>query len=693
MHIRLRGQGECAVEKRLPNGDLQLKRITTNEYTSITEQRFVEALFDGMLEIVSAPEGKTHAEYRSAQKIAAELSLLDERVKQEVKRRFAYVNAVKARGAKLAKEILLPIIAGVSQAMNDPSPPSRATLFRWVRQYFRAGEDLMALTPAYNRRGNRRRKLARGDEQKSDEIARLIGEVIEEKFLSRERPTIANTYDSLVNRIAATNEFRDAGDRLTVPHRNAVYNIVRKLDPYQVRKARYGERLAKEMYDPVKQGARSTRSLERVEIDHTKIDLMVVDPVMRLPVGRPWIITALDHYSRVITGAYISFNPPGYLAVMNCLRHAIAPKGYVRKEYPRIVNTWDAYGVPELIVVDNAPEFHSTDFEDSCLQLGIIVHYAPPKQGKYKGTIERFFGTQNKQLLHNQPGTTFSNIFDRADYDPKANAVVTVDALREMFHLYVVDVYHQQEHRGVRDVPARLWKESIAEYPPALPPDHTALNVLLGSVEARTISARGIELHSLFYNDDALAGLRRRLGKGERAAVKYDSSDLSVIHVADKDNGIYVPVPAVNQDYAQGLSLWQHRIIRDYARRTIMETVDTLALCRAKQKIQEIVEREWLATKRTGTRQRLARYLNHGDEQRVRTRDHVSSQDQLTLVGRTPSRSIPRLGAVSAAAGVSDFGSALDVAEGTAGGVWPPRVEEDDELDMTGWEADYNLPK
>jgi putative transposase len=703
MHILFRGQGECRIEQRLQNGNLQIRNIVTNQFISITEEEFIVALFDGALELLSDGQGTTLAERRSAKRIASEFSLLQEKAKQEIKRRFTYISAIKQRGLKkLTKETLIPLIEEVKKSITDISPPSQITLYRWWRRYSEAGEDLMMLAPFYKKRGNTKRKFAPNDQQKSYEVAKIINEVIDEKYLSRGRPTVKTTHDAVLSRIISINDFREVEDHLPLPHRGSIHNIVNKLDPYEKTKARYGKRLAKQMYDAVKQGPRPTRPLERVEIDHTKMDMLIIDPVMRLPVGRPWLSIALDVYTKLILGWYISFNPPSYLSVMQCLRHAIAPKTYIKKQYPNIVNAWDAYGLPELIVVDNGPEFHSTHFEDACLQLGINIHYAPPKQGKYKGSIERWFRTHNQQLLHSQPGTTFSNILDRADYDPKANAVITIEALKEMCHIYICDIYHQQKHRGIRDIPARLWKEAIAEYPPALPPHHTCLDVLLGCVTQRVISSKGIELHGggLFYNDDSLALLRRRLRAGQQVRLKYDPTNLSMIHVADIERGLYLPVPAVNQEYAEGLSLWQHNIINLYARLRIKRNVDIVALARAKQKIQDIVECEWLTTKKTNTRQRLARAIQYGEQGQLQLRDQVTSQDRATLL--IGNNKISQLEARSAMAGISNLDDTpckynetnlgndedeLRVSVQNGPGV------NDDELNMDGWEADYDLPK
>jgi putative transposase len=442
-----------------------------------------------------------------------------------------------------------------------------------------------------------------------------------------------------------------------------------------------------------------------------------------------------------VVGMYISFNPPGYLSVMHCLIHAIKPKTYIKDKYPNVKNTWDAYGIPEQIVTDNGPEFHGIHFEDACLQLGTAVNYAPPRRGQHKGSVERFFRTQNQELLHEQPGTTFSNIVDLADYDPKKNAVISIDALQELTHKFIVDIYHQSKHRILQDAPARVWQVAIAEYPPALPRRHQDLQVLLGCIAQRTISASGIELHTLFYNDERLAGLRRRLKPGERAAVKYDPSDLSMIHVADKENDEYITVPAVNQAYTQNLSLWQHNIIRRHANQIAKGSVDIVALCLAKEELQEIVNREWLKTQKTRRRQVIARFVNYGSQPTIENQQINRGEKGPALISGGSGNNLTLLRPDRVLDGITTLNRMIDVIPGDISesegenirSVSSPNAEHSriskkagtkrrklgqkilskpvnigdrevinsttneggDEVsfDMTGWDADYDLPR
>jgi putative transposase len=221
---------------------------------------------------------------------------------------------------------------------------------------------------------------------------------------------------------------------------------------------RYGKKYAEEKHKAVKHANRPKRPLEIVEIDHTLLDLFVVDDETGMPIGRPTFSVAEDKASAEITGFYLSFHPPSYLSVMNCLLHAIQPKDYIRTLYPDIKNDWDAYGVMETVRCDNGAEFHSADFEDAGRQLGFVIQYCPPRKPWYKGGVERSLKTKNTELIHLQPGTTFSNIFDLKDYDPKKNAVITLSTLLEIIHVYIVDIYHQKVHRGVMRFPRNAGK-------------------------------------------------------------------------------------------------------------------------------------------------------------------------------------------------------------------------------------------
>jgi putative transposase len=755
MHIELRGR-EFIINERLPNGDIRLTDVALNESEAVSQDALLDALFDGQMEFLGDGRQNSLVGRKMAESFIEDIVMLkdaDPR-KKEFKRRHAYVKAIQeAKLTKFRAATLEPIIRRVHEEIKDPKrlPNWRTAFYGWFMPYLRAGEDVRAYVPSFKKRGNRKHKFTGGrkrkgqkfseaERRKAEEVAGVVRDVINEEFMNEQRLSVAEVYRKLEERIDEINETRNTGDRLPLPHSDSIYDIVVKMDEYEKDRARYGKLYAEKIHEQKKRGPRPTRPLQRVEMDHTKLDLFVVDPVTRLPLGRPTISAEIDKFSRMIVGIHVGFDPASYLSVMLCLLNAIRPKSYLKTDYPDVENEWDTYGIPEVLVVDNGPEFHSEDLENACLQIGTVIMYNPVRHPWFKSSIERFFGTENRRLLHNQPGTTFSNIIDREDYDPQKNAVIDFDRFMEMLHIWLVDDYSQEIHRGLGDIPSHVWKAGIKESPPRLPRRGQDLKVVLGKIERRKIGPKGIRLFNLIYNDDNLAALRREL-KGERAALKFNPDDLSIIHVHNPKDDSYIPVPAEDQEYTKHLSLWQHEVICAYARKDTESRRDAKALIRARKKIQAIVDREWQKIGKSGAKSKMARWnrvrqrnysatlemSEHPDEQSQR-RDEAKGTlvmlnsapppaETLSDIGRLPSiegksgesnetgvRLLPGTAKVTVIAKSPeakkgravtstpkvDNAAARQEPAGSADAA--SESMEDDELDLAGYSASYRLP-
>lgn len=602
--LRLLLQGrEYIIEQRLPTGALQLKNLLTNTCSNLKEVVLTQLLFQGELQFLGE-DSETVKQQNDKSYSSKDFTELPPALREEAKRRYSYVSRVlESTPNKRTATTLEPIISLVSREIKDSKPPSWLTLYRWLKNYSSSGEDIRGLVPLHSAKGNRQSRL-------NPEVRQIIKNAIDQVYLNTTQAEGMDVYERVIIEINQSNRLREAlsQEKLEIPSQMTIYRAIAQLDPHQTAIARYGRRIAGSMYDPVKLGPRPSRPLERVEIDHTKLPLFVVDTETRLPIGTPWLTSAIDKYSGVNLGYYASFEPPSYLSVMQCLSHAIRPKNYLRASYPNVANDWDTYGLPEVIVVDNGKEFYSTSFEDACLSLGIVIQYSPPKMPWYKSAIERYFGALNTQLLSHQPGKTFAKFMQQHDYDSKKSAVVSFEALQEILHLFVVDIYNQSSHPQLKSPRQQVWSKSIASFPPALPPSMTELKVLIGATIERTITRRGIEFEGLIYNSSQLARLRSGVQQSPRTKVKYNPTDLSSVYVLDSNNHQFIEVPALHQEYTQGLSLWQHKVVKQLARLEA-DKVDIVALALAKEKIQRIVEREWKQSKRGKTRQSMARWL------------------------------------------------------------------------------------
>jgi putative transposase len=152
-------------------------------------------------------------------------------------------------------------------------------------------------------------------------VEALIASAIKEVYLRPERPPLMELWRA-VGRQCLTRG-------LKTPAYRTVAARVRQYDARAVVQARAGAAAARQRYGPVKASSLQPGwPLEVVQIDHTRLDVLVVDEVERQPLGRrPWLTLAIDVASRVVTGFHVAFEPPSSLTVALALTQAVLPKG------------------------------------------------------------------------------------------------------------------------------------------------------------------------------------------------------------------------------------------------------------------------------------------------------------------------------------------------------------------------------
>jgi putative transposase len=314
------------------------------------------------------------------------------------------------------------------------------TVSRWLHRYQISHQDIRSLVPSYHQRGPRQSSL-------SPDLETLLQQAIQETYLTNVRAPVTHVITSFKNLIMTENVQRSPEKRLPTPANMTIYRYLQKLDAKEVDQIRGGPATAARNHHQAGQGPLPTRPNQRAEFDFAQLDLLVVDPTDRLPIGRPTLAAIRDKYTGYPLGIFISFDPPSYRLVMECLLYAFLPKTHVKVLF-QTQNEYLAFGVPEVLVVDNAIELHR-DLELACLQLGIELQHMPVRKPWFKGSVERWFRTLNTDLIHVTPGTTFSHFLERGEYDSQKHACITLDRLWELLHLWIVDIYTQEIRSGV----------------------------------------------------------------------------------------------------------------------------------------------------------------------------------------------------------------------------------------------------
>lgn len=284
---------------------------------------------------------------------------------------------------------------------------SRSRVFELVSRYRTA--------PVTSSLLDRAAGFPRGQRRLSSVVDDIIATEIENFYLTRPKPTLAH----LVRSIALACN----GSNLRPPARKTIAARISAIDQARLVKARDGSKAAGDQYRPVTAAYEADYALHIVQIDHTLADIIIVDEQFRKPVGRPTLTLQVDVATRVIPGFYISLEKPSATSVGMAIRHAVLPKLAWLSE--RGVNLdYPVFGIPRFLHLDNAREFHSHALERGCQEHGIGLKFRPVRTPHYGGHIERLIGTTIGEV-HLLPGTTFSNIQAKGDYDAEGKACMT----------------------------------------------------------------------------------------------------------------------------------------------------------------------------------------------------------------------------------------------------------------------------
>jgi putative transposase len=84
---------------------------------------------------------------------------------------------------------------------------------------------------------------------------------------------------------------------LPVPSRATIDRRIARMDSLERATSRGGTDAGRPLHSAGGLVPPAHRPLEQVQIDHTVVDVMVVDERHRLPIGRPYVTVAIDVFS------------------------------------------------------------------------------------------------------------------------------------------------------------------------------------------------------------------------------------------------------------------------------------------------------------------------------------------------------------------------------------------------------------
>lgn len=371
----------------------------------------------------------------------------------------------------------------------------------------------------------------KGQSRLQPEVERVIDHEIERFYLSRPKPTLAQLLRQI--RYACQQE------NLRPPARPTILLRIAAIDQERLVRERDGAKAAADRYRPVSKSFEADYPLQVVQMDHTPADIIIVDDYFRKPLGRPTLTLLIDIATRVVPGFYISLESPSATSVAMAIRQAVLPKDAWLANRDLDL-AWPIHGLPDVLHLDNASEFHSRALTRGCQQYGIKLQYRPRRTPHYGGHIERLIGTTVGEV-HLLPGTTFSSVKDKGDYDAEGKACMTLPEFERWFALQVA-IYHGTVHRALGVPPLTAWHDALGSRPAPLrlpvEPERFLLDFL--PFEMRRVRRDGIELFHVFYWHGALTSLVA--GSTLKFPIKYNPLNLSAVYLELPD-GEHFTVP------------------------------------------------------------------------------------------------------------------------------------------------------
>lgn len=478
----------------------------------------------------------------------SELTLIPEEDWQEANRRYQIIHPLltaNKRTSAMVKE-------AAETAQTHP-----VTIYRWIKTFERTGK-VSSLVPADKNGG-------RGQSRLPDEIEKIIQTTIEDEYLSQSKKSISKTIREIERLCRNAN--------LKVPHANTVRNRIAALTDERKIAGRNGGRAAREKYAPaVLSFPGADYPLSVVQIDHTELDIMIVDEVDREAICRPWITLAIDVYSRMILGFFLALEEPSAMSVGMCLSRAILPKDDLLSKMG-ITIPWNCWGIPATVHADNGRDFRGEMLRRACQEYGIDLVWRPVGRPHFGGHIERLMRTFNKEI-HDLPGTTFSNPALRGDYDSEKNAVFTLPELEKWITRYITGVYHQKYREILMMSPLKKYERGLLgdgmKKGRGLPPKITDAERLtfdfMPHFERTVQRSYGVDIDNITYYSDVL---RPFIGATDDEDARFskkfifrrDPRNIREIYFYHPELKRYYAIPYRNTAHPP-ISIWELQAIR-----------------------------------------------------------------------------------------------------------------------------------
>ncbi|MBY3206846.1 hypothetical protein [Rhizobium laguerreae] len=370
---------------------------------------------------------------------------------------------------------------------------------------------------------------------------------------SAKRPEASDYFDKFIQdlRIAPLPE----GDRPSL--RTFQRWAEKRLSDLHLSLAHKGLDVAKDEFQITGAGQRLYKPLERIEIDETKLDVMnllegtglagLLDEKTKKKIRamRFWASVAIDVGTKSILALRLLRSDPGGRSGLETLAMAVSSKEGVAL-FAGSESPWPQEGLPETVATDSGSAFNQRDFQMAVVNL-CGTHLIPPvRNAKMRGSIERYFRTQNQRYMHLFSGRTFGNPIVRGAYDSEGTASLNFEEFARLLVRLIVDAYHHTPHEGINNMtPLQAWTEMTRKYQ-VRRLDKKEERIFDVRVRDQKIGRHGVKFLGIPYFDRRLQKLFANYKDG-KVSFRVNIWDISAISLDTTDGmgsySVRTPIP------------------------------------------------------------------------------------------------------------------------------------------------------
>lgn len=438
---------------------------------------------------------------------------------------------------------------------NEKKVPKAAWIYNWSLRLDKASGDPRALIPQYDKRGGA------GQKRTAKEVNKAIDTVLERKRQDPKAKIITSDVASEVRSLLQIEYPNRPELSLSVNWSVVDRRIKDAFTEYELCKRNHGKSLADQRYRDWFPREKAEFPLAAWETDDTDSCVFTIDERSGLPSGRGHITAVIDQHTQVIPGFELSEKPRSTWSAISALINAIMPNDMDSPDFAECKSGCEFYGKPGIIIFDNALYNHAQEIEISAAALGFIPGWAKPFTPTEKAYQEGWNGRVKRDFLPNLSGFRGDKKFRDGLSEGMASATMGMLQFRQALIKWIYDDY---SNTPLADgITARQkWNLGMRYCKPRIPHDVWGYKLVPCLHKSMKLRPEGVLFCGLIYSAPFLTVLRKKHGHNVEVMLRYNPGDLGEIFVQDPISKAYASIPCTNPEYAKGLSLYQHKLIR-----------------------------------------------------------------------------------------------------------------------------------